>query len=48
MRRYLRVWQALVLIAIFAVWQLLTQPGLLPPIVWDNPDRIKKEFFWRG
>jgi len=39
MRRYLRVWQALVLIAIFAVWQLLTQPGLLPPIVWDNPDR---------
>ncbi|HET9578519.1 MAG TPA: ABC transporter permease [Usitatibacter sp.] len=39
MRRYLRLWQALVLVAIFAVWQVLTQPGLLPPIVWDNPDR---------
>jgi NitT/TauT family transport system permease protein len=39
MRRYLRVWQALVLIAIFVVWQVLTQPELLPPIVWDNPDR---------
>ena len=39
MRRWLRVWQALLLAAIFVVWQLLTQPGLLPPIVWDNPDR---------
>lgn len=39
MRRYLRIWQALVLVAIFALWQVLTQPDLLPPIVWDNPDR---------
>jgi NitT/TauT family transport system permease protein len=39
MRRYLRAWQALLLAAIFVVWQLLTQPGLLPPIVWENPDR---------
>ena len=39
MRRYLRIWQALLLVAIFVVWQALTQPGLLPPIVWDNPDR---------
>ncbi len=39
MRRWLAVWQVLLLVAIFAVWQALTQPGLLPPIVWDNPDR---------
>ena len=35
----LRVVQALLLVAIFAVWQVLTQPGLVPPLVWDNPDR---------
>jgi NitT/TauT family transport system permease protein len=40
MRKYLRVWQVLLLVAIFAVWQLLTQPDLLPPFWWkDNPDR---------
>ena len=39
MRRYLRLWQALLLVAIFALWQALTQPNLLPPIIWDNPDR---------
>jgi NitT/TauT family transport system permease protein len=39
MRRYLRLWQALLLVMIFVVWQVLTQPDLLPPIVWDNPDR---------
>ncbi|HET9652577.1 MAG TPA: ABC transporter permease, partial [Usitatibacter sp.] len=39
MRRYLRIWQVLLLVAIFVIWQVLTQPGLLPPIVWDNPDR---------
>ena len=39
MRRYLRVWQVLMLVAIFAVWQVMTQPGLVPPFMWDNPDR---------
>ncbi|HWH38988.1 MAG TPA: ABC transporter permease [Usitatibacter sp.] len=39
MRRYLRVWQALLLVLIFVAWQALTQPGLIPPFVWDNPDR---------
>ena len=39
MRRYLRFWQLALLVAVFALWQALTQPGLLPPIVWDNPDR---------
>jgi len=38
-RDQLRALQVLILIAIFGVWQLLTQPNLLPPIVWDNPDR---------
>ena len=39
MKRYLRLWQALMLVAIFALWQALAQPGLLPPVVWDNPHR---------
>ena len=38
-RPKLRASQAALLVAIFVAWQLLTQPGLLPPIVWDNPDR---------
>jgi NitT/TauT family transport system permease protein len=39
MKHYLRVYQVLILVAIFGIWQLLTQPGLLPPIIWENPDR---------
>jgi NitT/TauT family transport system permease protein len=39
MRRYLRLWQALLLVLIFVAWQVLTQPGLIPPVMWDNPDR---------
>ena len=39
MKRYLRLWQALMLAGIFVLWQVLSQPGLLPPIVWDNPHR---------
>ncbi len=39
MRKYLRIWQVLILVAIFGIWQMLTQPGLLPPIIWENPDR---------
>ena len=39
MKRYLRFWQVLLLVAIFVVWQVLSQPGLLPPVVWDNPHR---------
>jgi NitT/TauT family transport system permease protein len=27
------------LVAIFALWQALAQPDLLPPIVWENPNR---------
>ncbi|HUL96316.1 MAG TPA: ABC transporter permease [Usitatibacter sp.] len=39
MKRRLRVAQLLMLVAIFAVWQVLTQPGLVAPFVWENPDR---------
>jgi len=38
-RRYLRVWQVLILLFLFAVWQVLAQPDLIPPFVWDNPNR---------
>ena len=39
MSRYLRLWQGLLLVGIFVLWQVLAQPNLLPPIVWDNPHR---------
>ena len=39
MRRYLRLFQVGLLLAIFAIWQVLAQPDLLPPIVWENPNR---------
>jgi NitT/TauT family transport system permease protein len=38
-KRYLRIWQLAILAGIFLTWQALTQPGLLPPIIWENPDR---------
>ena len=28
--------------------KLIKETGFLKSDVWDNPDRIKKEFFWRG
>ncbi len=34
--RNLRLWQAGLLLAIFAIWHLLTTPGLLPPMVFEN------------
>jgi NitT/TauT family transport system permease protein len=39
MKRYLRVWQLLMLALLFVAWQLATQPDLIPPFVWDNPNR---------
>ena len=38
-RARLRLLQALLLVAIFVVWQLATQPDLIPPFVWENPNR---------
>jgi NitT/TauT family transport system permease protein len=39
MRGALRFWQLFILAVIFGLWQLLAQPDLLPPFVWENPDR---------
>ena len=38
-RSTLRLVQLGMLLAIFGAWQVLAQPGLVPPFVWDNPDR---------
>jgi NitT/TauT family transport system permease protein len=40
----LRAWQLALLIALFAAWHLLTTPGLLPPLVFEN-DRQAAFFF---
>ena len=42
--RNLRLWQAGLLAAIFAVWHLLTTPGLLPPMVFEND--LQAAFFF--
>ena len=34
--KYVRVWQALVLVAVFTVWYVLTKPGLVPPFLFEN------------
>ncbi len=34
--KYVRLWQALVLVAVFTVWYVLTEPGLVPPFLFDN------------
>jgi len=39
MKRRLWVWQVLLLLAIFALWQVATDPELIPPMFWDNPER---------
>src|SRR6266849_1859572 len=39
MRKALRIWQAAILVALFTLWQVLAQPDLLPPFVWENPNR---------
>ena len=42
--RNLRVWQVGLLVMIFAVWHLLTVPGLLPPMVFEND--LQAAFFF--
>ena len=32
----LRIWQAGLLVAIFAFWHVMTTPGLVPPFMFDN------------
>ncbi|MEW5880245.1 MAG: ABC transporter permease [Pseudomonadota bacterium] len=40
----LRFWQLGVLVAVFVVWHVLTKPGLVPPVFFDN-DRQAAFFF---
>ncbi len=40
----LRVWQALVLLAVFGAWHVLAVPGILPPFYFDDPN--KAAFFF--
>ena len=42
--KYLRLWQAGLLVAVFLVWHLLTTPGLLPNFMFEN-DRQAAFFF---
>jgi NitT/TauT family transport system permease protein len=42
--KHLRLWQSLLLVAVFAVWYLLTTPGLIPPFMFEN-DRQAAFFF---
>jgi NitT/TauT family transport system permease protein len=39
MKKALRVWQLVILAVLFTLWQVLAQPDLLPPFVWENPNR---------
>ena len=38
------IWQLCVLLFVFAVWYVLTKPGLIPPLLFDN-DRQAAFFF---
>ncbi|HEY6086304.1 MAG TPA: ABC transporter permease [Burkholderiaceae bacterium] len=42
--RHIRIWQAALLIAVFVLWHVLTKPGLVPPLFFDN-DRQAAFFF---
>ncbi len=40
----LRLWQAMVLVAVFVFWYAMTTPGLIPPVMFEN-DRQAAFFF---
>jgi NitT/TauT family transport system permease protein len=42
--KYLRLWQTLLLLGLFAFWYVMTRPGLLPNFMFDN-DRQAAFFF---
>ena len=42
--RSIRIWQIGLLLAVFVIWHVLTAPGLLPPLFFDN-DRQAAFFF---
>src|SRR5687768_7114266 len=43
-QKTLRLWQVMVLVAVFAFWYAMTAPGLIPPIMFEN-DRQAAFFF---
>ena len=43
-QKTLRLWQAMVLVAVFLFWYAMTTPGLIPPIMFEN-DRQAAFFF---
>ena len=43
-QKTLRAWQVLVLVAVFVFWYLMTTPGLIPPLMFEN-DRQAAFFF---
>ena len=42
--RRIRFWQAALLVAVFVLWHVMTKPGLVPPLFFDN-DRQAAFFF---
>ena len=43
----LLVWQLLLLLSLLLFWHVMTQPGLIPPMMFDN-DRQAAFFFGPG
>jgi len=44
MLKHVRLWQAVLLVALIAFWYVMTEPGLIPPLMFDN-DRQAAFFF---
>ena len=42
--RFIRLWQVALLVGVFLLWHVMTKPGLLPPLFFDN-DRQAAFFF---
>jgi NitT/TauT family transport system permease protein len=42
--RNIRIWQVSLLLAVFVLWHVMTKPGLVPPLFFDN-DRQAAFFF---
>ena len=42
--RFIRLWQVALLVGVFVLWHVVTQPGLVPPLFFDN-DRQAAFFF---
>ena len=42
--RFIRLWQLALLVGVFVFWHVMTKPGLVPPLFFDN-DRQAAFFF---